>query len=97
MTGLSQQGHLVLIATISMFEEVHSWNREHIDNYLEVFLDVPIGELKRRDPKQIYKRFDAGEIDNVAGLDLKVDYPKHSDIVLKFEDGLTPANQAKLI
>ena len=39
------------------------------------FLDIPISELKKRDPKGIYRKFSLGKITNVAGLDLKIQKP----------------------
>lgn len=81
---ISNQGMTVVIATISMFNEVHNWNRENLPNYLEVFLKVPLKELRRRDPKNIYQRYDAGKLKNVAGLDLLVDEPKIPDWLFDF-------------
>ena len=72
---IAAQGFTVVIATISLFREVHDWNRANLPGYFEVFLRVPLNELRRRDPKGIYRRFDAGEISNVAGLDLPIDEP----------------------
>lgn len=87
---MASQGITVVIATISLFREVHGWNREHLPDYFEVYLKVPLDELRRRDPKAIYRRFDAGEVDNVAGLDLPVDEPEAADICFEFEPGMTP-------
>lgn len=81
---LSDQGFDVAIATISLFEEVHNWNREHIPGYCEIFLDVPIEELRRRDSKGIYGRYDRNEIKHVAGMDLQVDIPRNPDVWLRF-------------
>lgn len=86
---LALQGVVVVIATISMFEEVHQWNRENLPGYFEVFLDVPIDELRSRDPKGIYRRFDSGDLTNVAGLDLPVDEPAAPDWVVEFDSGLS--------
>jgi len=72
---VAQPGVTVVIATISMFREVHAWNRENLPGYVEVYLRVPVEELRRRDPKGIYRRFDRGELRDVAGLDLAVDEP----------------------
>lgn len=83
---LSRQGVLVVIATISLFEEVHKWNRDNLSNYFEVYLNVPLEELKRRDPKDIYKRFANGELSHVAGLDLAIDIPKSPDLILNFNE-----------
>ena len=83
--ALSEQGFNIIIATISMFNEVYDWNRENITNYFEVYLKVPLKELRRRDPKFIYKQYDSGDLKNVAGLDLKVDEPFKSHLTLDFE------------
>jgi adenylylsulfate kinase len=72
---VAEQGFTVVIATISLFQEIHAWNRLNIPGYFEVYLKVPIEELRLRDPKNIYSRFDNGELKNVAGLDLPIDEP----------------------
>ena len=82
---IAAQGLTVVIATISLFREVHAWNRANLPGYFEVFLKVPVEELRRRDPKGIYRRFDAGELTHVAGLDLPIDEPKAADWIGEFE------------
>ena len=77
---LSLQGISVVISTISMFEEVYTWNRSNIKNYVEIFLDIPLEEIRSRDPKGIYKKYSDKEIKNVAGLDLQVDRPHNPDL-----------------
>ena len=79
---LVKQGFMVIIATISLFKEVHIWNRKNIKGYFEVYLKVSLEELQRRDPKKIYSRFNAGELKNVAGLDLDIDEPRSPDWVV---------------
>jgi adenylylsulfate kinase-like enzyme len=81
---LALQGATVIIATISLFREIHSWNRANLPNYFEVYLKVPLDELRRRDSKSIYRRFDAGELTQVAGLDLAIDEPENPDWVAEF-------------
>lgn len=90
---LAEQGHNVIISTISLFKEIHEWNRKNLKNYVEIFIDVPITELEARDPKNIYRRFKNNEISNVAGLDLKVDLPTSPDLKLKFERGCSEMQQ----
>ena len=77
----------MVIATISLFREVHAWNRAHLPGYFEVYLKVPLDELRRRDPKGIYRRFDACELTHVAGLDLPIDEPDTADWVVEFVPG----------
>jgi adenylylsulfate kinase len=82
---IAAQGLTVVIATISLFREVHTWNRANLPGYFEVYLNVPVEELRRRDPKGIYRRFDAGDLNNVAGLDLPVDEPEAADWIVDFD------------
>ena len=70
----------VVIGVIGLWREVHLWNRNNIDGYIEIFLDTPISELRSRDPKGLYRKYDNNEIKDVAGLDLKVDFPSNPDI-----------------
>ena len=90
---LSRQGLTVVIATISLFREVHAWNRSNLHNYFEVYLKVPIEELRGRDPKGIYKQFDAGELKNVVGLDLSYDEPEVPDWIVDFEPNSNVSSQ----
>ena len=83
---IAEQGVTLVIATISMFKEVHKWNRDNLPNYFEVFLKVPIEELNNRDPKGIYLRYERGELSDVAGLDLEVDEPSSPDLLLEFNN-----------
>ena len=84
---IAAQGLTVLAATISLFKEIHEWNRAALPNYFEVYLKMPIDELRRRDPKEIYRRFDSGELTHVAGLDLPIDEPEAADWVVEFRPG----------
>lgn len=94
---LSLQGFDVVISTISLFKDVHKWNRENIPGYIEIYLDVPVSELQKRDPKGIYQRFREGEIQHVAGLDLPVDEPANPDIHLKWKPGDRAEDYAQII
>ncbi len=91
---IATQGVIVVIATISLFREVHAWNRAHLPGYFEAYLNVPLAELRRRDPKGLYRRFDAGELTDVAGLDLKIDEPTDADWVAHATSGHGPQHLA---
>lgn len=77
---LSSQGFEVVIATISMFAEVHEWNRRNLPSYVEVFLRVPRETLAQRDQKGLYGK--EGRPANVAGVDMAVDEPSSPHILL---------------
>jgi len=86
---IATQGVNVAIATISLFREIHDWNRANIPGYVEIYLHVPLDELKRRDPKQIYARAARSELKDVAGFDFAVDEPQSPDVRIEWVCGLT--------
>jgi len=92
---LASQGMIVVISTISLFREVHAWNRANLPGYYEVYLKTPLEELRRRDSKGIYQRYDAGQLTNVAGLDLPIDEPDSADWVVEFDQTRSVDSLAK--
>lgn len=72
---LDDQGIHVVCAILSLFPESREWNRRNLEHYYEVFIDTPIPDLQRRDSKGLYARYAAGQINNVAGLDLEFQRP----------------------
>lgn len=51
---ISDQGIIVIVSTISMFEELREWNRNANANYLEIYLKTSKEERVKRDPKELY-------------------------------------------
>jgi len=82
----------VVIGVIGLFDEVHQWNRKNISGYIEIFIDVSMEELQKRDKKQIYKKAMAGQLKNVYGVDLQADYPKNPDVHLLWSPGKSAEN-----
>jgi cytidine diphosphoramidate kinase len=80
---LAEQGFTVICATISMRREIYAWNRKHIQNYLEIFLDVPAEIRAARDPKNYYARIENGGLAEFSGHDLGVDLPAAPDLHLR--------------
>ncbi len=79
---LAEQGTDVVCATISLFHEVQRWNRENIPGYREIYLRVPIDELRRRDSKGIYAGAQRGDTCDVVGLDVPAEAPEAPNLVL---------------
>ena len=61
----------VVIATISMFEEIRAWNKKNIINYNEIYIKVPMNILIKRDQKSLYSKAVKGETNNVIGIDIQ--------------------------
>lgn len=77
---ISSQGFRVIVSTISLFNDIHTWNRDNIPNYIEVFLDVPYEIRAERDPKGLYAGEKSGKVQNMAGGSTSVELPLASHL-----------------
>ncbi|MGK7870676.1 sulfate adenylyltransferase subunit CysN [Falsiroseomonas sp. E2-1-a20] len=91
-------GLMVLCSFISPFRAERQMVREMLgaDEFIEVFMDTPIEECIRRDPKGLYARALRGEITNFTGVDSPYEAPEKPDLVL---DGFasSPQDQASQV
>ncbi len=51
--------------------------------FVEVFVDIPIEEAEKRDPKGLYKKARAGEIKDFTGVSAPYEEPEHPEITLR--------------
>lgn len=59
----------VLVPVISPFREDRALSRKIIgDNFIELFIDCPIRQCVKRDPKGLYKKAICGQLNNVIGF-----------------------------
>ncbi|QYJ74140.1 adenylyl-sulfate kinase [Shewanella sp. FJAT-52076] len=77
---LAGQGAHVVISTVSMFHQIHQWNRLNLPGYFEVFLNPPFAELKRRNQKGLYHGIDAHNLELALGM--APEFPKEPDLKL---------------
>ena len=89
---LAEQGQDVVICTISMFYEVREWNRQNIEKYKEIYIEVPMEILEQRNQKGLYQ---SGS--NVVGLDLETELPESPDLVIRNDGKLSPQVLAEKI
>ena len=64
--------------------------------FVEVFVDCPLSEAERRDPKGLYKRARAGEIKNFTGIDDPYEKPIKPEVHLR-TDRMTVAEEVAAI
>ncbi len=72
MTG---QNINVVCSTISLFKEIHRFNRLNTKKYYEIFIDTDLEVLIKRDQKKLYSKAIKGKIKNVVGVDMSFDKP----------------------
>lgn len=78
-------GLIVLVCVISPFRSEREFARGLFENdeFLEVFVDTPLEECERRDPKGLYRKARAGEISNFTGIDSPYETPQSPEVHLK--------------
>ncbi len=77
-------GVIVLCSFISPFRAERNMVRELVDagEFIEIFVDTPLEECRRRDPKGLYARALAGKIRNFTGIDSPYEPPENPELVL---------------
>ena len=94
---LTSQDIDVVCCTVSMFNEVREWGRKHIKNYIEVYLKVSANLLQKRNQKDLYSGHAQGSVSNVVGLDLQLDEPRNTDIVIENDGSISAIAAAQMI
>ncbi|KZC17573.1 adenylyl-sulfate kinase [Rhodanobacter sp. FW510-R12] len=77
-------GLIVLVSVISPYRSERQSARELFAaaEFMEVFVDTPLEECERRDPKGLYRKARAGAIRNFTGIDAPYERPEAPDIHL---------------
>jgi adenylyl-sulfate kinase len=91
-------GLIVITAFISPFRAGRGLARSKVPagRFLEVYLDVPVEECEKRDPKGLYAKARSGEIRGFTGIDAPYEPPENAEIVLPAV-GNTPQQSAQRI
>lgn len=83
-TLMADSGLIVLSAFISPHREERQIVRDLLPEgeFIEVFVDTPLAECEKRDPKGLYKKARAGEIKQFTGIDADYQLPLQPEIHL---------------
>ena len=86
-TLFSDAGVITVVGLISPYRaDRDAVRKRHADQgipFYEVFLDVPVDELKKRDPKGQYARVESGELKHFTCIDDPYEEPLQPEITLK--------------
>ncbi|MEP3438324.1 MAG: sulfate adenylyltransferase subunit CysN [Hoeflea sp.] len=85
---MSDAGLVVLVSFISPFRSERRLARDMMmsGEFIEVFVDTPLEECARRDPKGLYKKAMSGNLANFTGISSPYEAPEQPDIHLKTVD-----------
>jgi bifunctional enzyme CysN/CysC len=82
---MADAGLIVLVSFISPFRSERRLARDLMvdGEFMEVFVDTPIEECARRDPKGLYKKAMRGELANFTGISSPYEAPEHPEVHLE--------------
>jgi bifunctional enzyme CysN/CysC len=91
-------GLIVLVSFISPFRAERRLAREllQVGEFIEVFVDTPLGVAEERDPKGLYKKARRGELKHFTGVDSPYEAPERPEIHID-TTSCTPAEAATQI
>jgi bifunctional enzyme CysN/CysC len=95
---MSEAGLIVICSFISPFRAERRMVRELTapTTFLELFIDTPLDECIRRDPKGLYAKARAGRLEHFTGFDSPYEPPETPEIRITTID-VTPESAAEQI
>lgn len=81
---MTDAGLITLVSFISPFQAERDMARERIgkEQFLEIYVDVPLAIAEERDVKGLYKKARAGEINEFTGISSPYETPEKPDLHL---------------
>ena len=81
---LVDAGLVVIVALISPYRAEREIARSRFEpgEFFEIFIDAPLEECERRDPKGLYARARRGELPNFTGIDSPYEPPRAPELRL---------------
>jgi bifunctional enzyme CysN/CysC len=94
---LAEAGTVSIVSVISPYASDRQLAREIHEQdgieFIEVFMDTPLAECERRDPKGLYARARAGELQGMTGVDDAYEAPTDPDLRLVPDNAQAAAEQ----
>ena len=87
---MADSGCLVLSSFISPYQkdrdQIRALHKKHDLKFIEVFIDAPVEICESRDPKGLYKKARAGEIQSFTGISAPYEAPTHPELRIQTGD-----------
>jgi len=79
------------LITLACFISPLKVDRERVrkalgDNFIEIFVDCPLEECEKRDPKNLYKKARKGEIKEFTGITSPYEKPENAEVTVNTKE-----------
>lgn len=87
LASLLEKNKVIVVASfISPYRSSRNFVRKICNNFIEVYVDTPLEECERRDPKGLYKKARQGIIKLFTGIDDPYEKPENPELTLNTKD-----------
>lgn len=90
----SDQGHVVICSTISLYASVHKWRYSNITCLTDVYLKVPFATLEKRNSKGLYS---SKHESTMVGQGIAIEEPYEHCTTIENYGSMSPAKAVDII
>jgi len=92
-------GLIVLVSFISPFRSERRMARGLLGEgeFYEIFVDTPLAEAEKRDPKGLYRKARSGQLPNFTGIDSPYEPPESPEITIRTAEETAAAAAERII
>ncbi|HWL61372.1 MAG TPA: sulfate adenylyltransferase subunit CysN [Steroidobacteraceae bacterium] len=92
-------GLIVLVSFISPFRSERRMARGLLGEgeFYEIFVDTPLAEAEKRDPKGLYRKARSGQLPNFTGIDSPYEVPESPEITIRTAEETAAAAAERII
>jgi len=94
---LADQDLVVIVALVYANASLLDWNRTHMREYFEIYVEASLSTVIARDEKGLYRATLQGENSDVVGIDIPLWKPISPDLVIDADHPEDPAVLARQV
>lgn len=94
---LSRNNVVAIAAAISPYKAIRDEVRAKIENFVEIYVEVPLEEAIKRDVKGLYEKALRGEIENFTGVSDPYEPPEDPEVICHTAEESVEESVAKIM
>ena len=94
---LSRNGVIAICAAVSPYRATREEIRQHVSNFVEIFVDCPLEVAERRDTEGLYAKARAGVIEDFTGVSDPYERPEKPEVYIRSDEESIDQSAAKVV